>query len=105
MNEILKKYLKKIGVTSYEELTSEEKETYREWETSLAGRKLTDQDVQEFLNTELGVAVSRLTDVDLKIEDAIFRKVEVRMIKKIITFLNMPAMEKQLIEKQIQSKL
>jgi hypothetical protein len=109
MNEkILKfinKYASKIGgkeVKSFEDLTSEEKETYKEWEVALSGRKLTDTDVQTFLNTELDTAVTRLTDVDLKVEDAVFRKVEVRLIKKIINFLNMPAVEKALVEKQLE---
>lgn len=105
MNNLIDKYLKKIGVVNYDALSSEEKDTLREWETSLQGRKLTDQDVRNFLDTELDTATMRLTDVDLKPEDAVFRKVEVRFIKKIISFLNMPAMEKALLEKQIESKL
>jgi hypothetical protein len=102
---ILDKFLKKIGENSYEDLTSEEKDTYRAWELSLAGRKITEEEYRTFLLQELDTAVTRLIDVDLKVEDAIFRKVEVRMIKKIISFLDMPKMEKQLIEKQIQSQL
>jgi len=105
MKNLLEKYLQKIGVVKYEELTSEEKDTYRQWEAALVGRKLTDSDIASFLSIELDTAVSRLTDVDLKMEDAIFRKVEVRFIKKIINLLNMPAMEKQLLERQIESKL
>lgn len=109
MNEKILKFINKFAsragskeVKSFEDLTSEEKDTYREWEVALAGRKLTDDDVQAFLNTELDAAVTRLTDVDLKVEDAVFRKVEVRLIKKIINFLNMPTVEKALLEKQLE---
>jgi anaerobic ribonucleoside-triphosphate reductase len=109
MNEKILKFINKFAsknggkeVKSFEDLTSEEKDTYREWEVALSGRKLTDDDVQAFLNTELDTAVTRLTDVDLKVEDAVFRKVEVRLIKKIINFLNMPAIEKALVEKQLE---
>jgi hypothetical protein len=109
MNEKILKFINKFAsknggkeVKSFEDLTPEEKDTYREWEVALSGRKLTDTDVQAFLNTELDTAVTRLTDVDLKVEDAVFRKVEVRLIKKIINFLNMPAVEKALVEKQLE---
>lgn len=105
MKDLLSRFLMKIGVAKYEDLSSEEKDTFREWELALQGRNLTEQDVQNFLATELDTAVTRLTDVDLKLEDAVFRKMEVRFIKKIINFLNMPAMEKQMLAKQIESKL
>jgi len=98
---LLNKYLQKIGVKSYDELNSEEKETFREWEVALSGRKLTDEDVQNFLNQELEIAIARLTEVDLPKETEIFRKMEVKMIRKIQTFLNAPQIEKKLLENQL----
>jgi hypothetical protein len=102
---ILEKYLKKIGVGSYEDLNLEEKETMKKWEESLQGRRITDEEYRLFLETELEEATSRLCEVDLPKEAEIFRKVEVRVMRKIISFLNMPLIEKQLLEKQIESKL
>ncbi len=105
MKDHLTAYLKKVGIMSYDQMSPEEKETYREWEIALQGRKLTDEDVRRFLESELSTAVNRVTEVDLKTEEAIFRKVEVRFIKRIINFLNMPAMEQELLKKQIESKI
>lgn len=102
---MLEKFLKKLGLTSYTELNEDEKKTYREWELSLQGRKLTDVDVENFLQDELNMAISRLTEVNLSKEDEIFRKVEVRFIKKVINFLNGPKVEKQFAEKAIQQLL
>lgn len=99
---MLKQYLKKLGLSSYEELNAEEKETFKEWEVALSGRKLTDKDVEAWLQSELDLSVSRLTEVDLKKEDEIFRKVEIRMIKKIQNFLNSPRVEKAFTEKAIE---
>lgn len=99
---MLEKYLKKLGLSSYEELNAEEKETFKEWEVALSGRKLTDKDVEAWLQSELDLSVSRLTEVDLKKEDEIFRKVEIRMIKKIQNFLNSPRVEKAFTEKAIE---
>ena len=102
---ILEKYLKKIGVNSFTELNEEEKETYKEWEESVSGRKLTDEDVQTFLNQELQTAILRLTEVNLSKEDEVFRKCEVKMIQKILKFLDGPRIEKELLEKQIGRRL
>ena len=103
--DILKKYLTKIGVGNYEELTSDEKDTYKLWEESISGRKLTDDEVSNFLQTELSQAILKLTEVNLSKEDEIYRKCEVRMIQKIQKFLESPKIEKAMIEKQISSML
>jgi len=99
---MLDKFLKSIGVKSYEDLNAEEKETYKEWEISLSGRKLTDKEVQTWLQLELDLAVSRVTDVDLPKEAEIFRKVEVRFLKKIINYLNSPVVAKEYAQKAIE---
>lgn len=99
--DTLRKYLNKIGVKSYEDLTSDEKETYKLWEEALSGRKLTDEDVVSFLELELQTAITRLTEVNLSKEDEIFRKMEVRMIRKIQDFLSGPIKERQLLEAQL----
>lgn len=102
---LLEKYLKKIGVKSYEDLNAEERETYREWEISISGRKLTDEDVQEWLEMEMQSAIVRLTEVNLSLEDQAFRKAEVRMIQKIKRFLEAPKIEKAMMEKQLHQQL
>ncbi len=99
---MLEKYLKKIGVSSYLELNDDEKATYKEWEEALQGRKLTDKDVKNWLEDELNLAVVRLTEINLSKEDEIFRKVEVKFIKKIISFINSPVVEKQFAQKAIE---
>jgi len=100
---MLENYLKKIGVDSFSDLNEEEKATYRDWEISLSGRKLTDGDVEIFLANELDMAVSRLTAVNLTIEDAAFRKAEVKLIKMIQAFLNGPLVEKSYVERTINN--
>ncbi len=102
MSTVLDKFLRKIGAKSYLDLNDEEKETFKTWEQSLSGRRLTDEEVREFLDRELNEAIVRLTEVDLSKESEIFRKVEVRFIKKILTFLDMPLVEKQMLEQNIE---
>ena len=95
------KWLKKLGV-KYEDLNQEEKDTYKEWESAISGRKLTDKDIEKWLEEELSQAVSRLTEVDLPKETEIFRKMEARFIKKVLNFINSPLVEKQYAEKAIE---
>lgn len=102
---MLEKFLKKLGLNSYTELNEEEKKTFKEWEEALNGRKITDKDVEDFLQTELDKSIARLTEVDLKKEDEIFRKVEVRFIKKLQDFLNSPLVEKTMAEKSIEQMM
>ena len=102
---MLEKWLKKLGVGSYYELNEEEKKTYREYEDALSGRKLTDDEVEKWLESELQIAVSRLTDINLTKEDEIFRKVEVRFIKKIINLLNSPKVAKEFAEKAVEEMI
>lgn len=108
MKEKILKYMNKFAgnnglplVHSFNDLNDEERDTYRKFEEVLRGRSITDSDYRSFLEKELEIAVTRLTDVDLKVEDAIYRKVEVRFIKKILNFLDMPAIEKVMLENQI----
>jgi len=103
MKDYLNRYLNKLGVKSYEELNQEEKKTYREWEKALSGRSIADPDYRTFLESELRLAVLRLTDVDLPIESAAFRKAEVKILQKIILLLDSPKVEKELLEKQIEN--
>ena len=97
--------LKKLGVTSVDQLNSDEKITFDEWEEQLRGRKITDEDVQKFLATELDTAVNRLLDTNLSVEDMSFRKAEIKIIRKIQDFLAMPEAEKRLLERQLEAQI
>lgn len=105
--DYINRQAKRLGMPeakSYEDLSQEEKDTFKEWEGVLVGRKLTDDDVKDFLHNEYEQAVGRLSDenITLNSQADIFRKVEVRFIKKVISFLNMPEVERAMIEKQIE---
>ena len=45
-SDLLSRFLHKVGVKNYEDLNEIEKETYRQYEVALSGRKLTDDDVK-----------------------------------------------------------
>lgn len=101
--DILSKYLKKLGVKSYLDLNAEEKETYKNWEESLSGRKLTDEDVATFLNTEENETIKKLIEQKLSERDDIFLKMKLDMIRKIKNFLRVPEAEKRMLEQNINN--
>lgn len=102
---MLQKYLKKLGLTSFSELNEEEKATYRGWEDALRGRKLSDEDVMNFLKEEIDIAVSRVTDEGLTEKVRDFRSAEVKILKKIINLINSPLVEKEYAKKQIEQMM
>jgi len=102
---MLNKYLKKLGLSSYTDLNEEEKETYKQWEAALNTRKITDDDFKDFLNSELDIAVSRITEEDLSLEANAIRKAEIRILKKIKNFLDAPLIEKSYVEQSINQLL
>ena len=101
--DVLRKYLQKIGVKNYLDLNDEEKETYKLWEQSLSGRKLTDDEVANFLNTEEDETIKKLIEKELSTREDIFLKMKLDMIRKMRSFLNMPALEKRMLEENIKN--
>jgi hypothetical protein len=102
---ILDKFLKKIGVSSVEELTPEERETYRSWSQALVGRKLTDTDVEQFFTNQIEDCVMKLTTQMLNEREDIFLKAKLDLIRQIKNFLDSPKMEQEVITRQIEAQL
>jgi hypothetical protein len=102
---ILDKFLKKYNVKSFLDLTSEEKKTYREWETVLEGRKITDDDVKLFIDTETETTIDKLTTRSNKERDDIFLKMKLEMLRKLRALLLAPEIERKTLEASIQSNI
>ena len=98
---ILKNYLKKYNVREFSELTEEEKETYRSWEETLQGRKITDNDVYDFLQSELEDTLQKLPKTPTDTRTDLFLKMKLEFIRKIRNFLDSPKVEKKLLEENI----
>jgi hypothetical protein len=101
----LEKYLKKIGVKHFHELNEEEKATYRTWEETLNGRKITDDEVVSFFNTELEDTINKLVSKKYNEEDDRFLKVKLDFLRKVKNFLKMPEYEKKIVEQGINRLL
>lgn len=95
--------LKSLNLTSIDQLSQEERNTYRQWEEALSGRKITDEDVKVFFDIELKSTLDKLQDSTLKTREDIFLKVKLEFLRKILSFLDSPRIEKELAEKQVQA--
>lgn len=100
---LLQKYLKKLNVNEFSELTEDEKETYRTWEDTLSGKKLTDEDVARFLDNELEETLAKLVNPILKPREDIFLKMKLDLLRKVKQFLNSPEVEKKMLEENIKN--
>lgn len=102
---ILKKYLEKIGVSEFSELTPEEKETYRTYEETLNGRKLTDDEVKQFFAFEMDDTVQKLITKKHNSRTDIFLKMKLDMLRRLTQFLNIPDTEKRSLEDNLRKQL
>jgi len=102
---ILNDYLKKLGVKEFSQLNEEEKESYRNWEEALQGRRLTDADVATFLIQSEDAIIEELMDLKISDKRDMFLKMQLDLIRKIKRFLSSPELQKKLTELNINNLL
>jgi hypothetical protein len=102
---ILSKFLKKTGVREYSELSDSEKETYQEWEEVLSGRKITDDDVKLFFDTELDDIQVKIVNPNNSQREDIFLKMKLELLRKLKVFLLAPENERRMLEQNINNLL
>jgi hypothetical protein len=103
--DYLKKYLNKLGVKNFSELSEDEKETYRNWEKALEGRNLTDDDVAMFLIRTENELIEKLVNLSGYDDKDAQLKAELNIIRKIKEFLRTPELEKKMMEQNLLNLL
>lgn len=101
---ILNRMLGKLGV-SYDQLSDEERRTFNTWSDALSGRRLTDEDVKNFFDTELLDIMSKLRTTKLDSREDTFLKMKLDFIMRTKDFLASPEREKLMVERQIETQL
>lgn len=106
MENLLTKYLKKLGVEDYSELTDVERATYEEWQRILSHEVRID-DVAEYLegqiarlNKELRAAVTEGED-----RDALKITAKIENYEAIIMFIKEPLERRKSLEAQLLSQV
>ncbi len=103
MNNLLKLALKKLNATEFSQLSEEEKQTYRYWDEILAGKKITDEDVKNFFDSELDAVLIKLVSPTLSEREDVFLKMKLEFLRKVKGLLLRPEQEKLLVEQQIKA--
>lgn len=103
MNNLLKLALKKLNATEFSQLSEEEKQTYRDWDEILSGKKITDEDVKNFFDSELDEVLIKLVNPTLSEREDVFLKMKLEFLRKVKGLLLRPEMEKLLVEQQIKA--
>ncbi len=106
MENILNKFLKKVGVEDFSELTEMEKATYQEWEKILS-QDVKINDVAKFLeaqinrlNKELRAAVTEAKD-----REALRITAKIENYEAIIIFIKEPLERRKALEEQLLNQL
>ncbi len=102
---IVRRFLEKKGVKDYFDLTAEEREVLRGWETTLSGKKLTDDDVKVFWEKTLEDVLTDLENPENSTSKDIFLKAQLGLIRKMRRFLDSPEVEKRLLSQQLESQV
>lgn len=100
---MLEGFLRKVGVSSYDQLTEEEKNTYREYEEILTGRQITSQEVKDFLAQEVEDTLIKLENTKLDTREDTFLKMKLSFIRKLVAFLDAPEREKKQLQALINN--
>jgi hypothetical protein len=98
---MLQGFLKKVGVNSYNELTEEEKNTYREYEAILNGRSITDKDVRAFFEMQVETTIKALLSTKLDTREDTFLKMKLEFLRTLVSFLDAPEREKKQLQNLI----
>lgn len=101
---ILYNYLKKLGINSTDELNETERAQYEQWKQALNGRKLTDEDVGEFLESMRKKCIEKFRDITkLSEKEQMYYSMQLDLIENIQGFLMTPEIEKAMTQKQLEN--
>lgn len=102
---MLEKYLQKLGISDINSLTKEELNTYEEFKNALSGKRITDQDVKNFFETEIENTITDLLKTNNSKELEVFLKVKLDFLRKVRNFAQMPEFEKEITQNMLENQM
>ena len=94
-------FLRKLGVSSYDQLTEEEKTTYREYEEILNGRQITEKEVRAFFTLQVEDTTKKLLSTKLDTREDTFLKMKLEFLRSLTSFLDAPDREREQLQNLI----
>lgn len=106
MENLLTKFLKKVGVEDYSELSEVEKATYKEWEAIL-NKEIRIEDVAKYLETQISRLNKDLRNAVTSGNDreALKMTAKIENYEAIILFIREPLERRKSLEQELLSQL
>lgn len=106
MQNLLKKYLDKLGLTDYSELTEVEKSTYKEWEDVLSV-EVKIENVATFLERQVQRLQKELIEATKEGEDrrALLLAARIENYETIIIFIKEPQERRKSLERELLNNI
>lgn len=101
MHQAIEKLLQKRGIKSIEELTSEEKMQFDEWQKVLTKEKVTIPSLAVFLNVQKSIIETQFGDIANSLEKNSRLVLQHAIYSKLIRFIDSEKIEKEALEKYL----
>lgn len=102
MQNILSKYLQKVGITNIQEATKEEQQVFERYKTILEGSEVTVEKIKEFCTSQIKIIEHRFAS-NAKPEDDIYLKACLHIYLNILQVIEAPETERENLEKHLSS--
>ena len=101
MHKLLQKLLNKRGIENFEDLSKEEKITFKEWDGVLSKEELTIEDVKTFCQTQCEIIEGKWKDYSFGKEEKAELIPYHTTYKTLLTAINSPKLTREALERQL----
>ncbi len=101
MHQLLEKLFKKRGITSINELTSEEKEQFDNWQRILSEGEITVDKIKDFCTLQLGIIKGQMKNMDNMPSKNERLTIYFNVYDTLIALITSPQAERESLEKYL----
>jgi len=103
MHPLLQKALSNLGLSSFNDLNEPEKETFKQWENVLHGKKITQEDVIGEIKTFQEKILTQLEDSSLNDKQKSYLLAQLSVVRFIVRTVESPKQDVRRVEQEINS--
>ena len=102
---LLDLFLKKKGISGYEQLTAEERAVFQKWSDELAGKPITIEGLKDFLKSQQTINLSEFENFENDPKKDLFLKVYSRICRQIVYFIETPEKVRKIREDALKEQI
>ena len=103
MHPLLQKALEKLGLKPYNDLNELEQQTFKQWESILQGKKITQEDVIAEIKTFQEKILTQLEDSSLTEKQKSYLLAQLSVVRFIVRTVESPKQEIRRVEQEIET--